>query len=45
MMTRPAKALPMAITGGTGAYDGARCTAVITDDSATKSEVDVHLLS
>jgi hypothetical protein len=30
---------PMAITGGTGAYDGARGTALVTDTSPTTSDV------
>ena len=38
-----AKATPVAITGGTGAYDGARGTALATDDSATRSHIDITL--
>ena len=38
------KATPVAITGGTGAYDGARGTALVTDDSATRTRVDIALL-
>jgi opacity protein-like surface antigen len=34
---------PVAITGGTGAYDGARGTALVTDVSANKSTIDVTL--
>jgi hypothetical protein len=34
---------PFAITGGTGAYDGARGTAFATDVSASRSEIDVSL--
>lgn len=34
----------VAITGGTGAYDGARGTAVITDVSQTKGRITVTLL-
>jgi opacity protein-like surface antigen len=34
---------PVAVTGGTGAYDGARGTAFATDVSATKSVIDVSL--
>ncbi len=35
---------PVAITGGTGAYDGARGTAFATDVSPTTSKIDVELL-
>jgi opacity protein-like surface antigen len=35
---------PFAITGGTGAYDGARGTALVTDVSSRKSDIDVSLL-
>jgi len=35
---------PIAITGGTGAYDGARGTALVTDVSKTQTKVDVNLL-
>jgi hypothetical protein len=34
---------PVAITGGTGAYDGARGTAFVTDVSSRKSQIDVSL--
>jgi hypothetical protein len=34
----------VAITGGTGAYDGARGTALVTDLSKTQTKVDVNLL-
>jgi hypothetical protein len=34
---------PMAITGGTGAYDGASGTALVTDTSPTTSEVVITL--
>jgi hypothetical protein len=34
---------PVAITGGTGAYDGARGTALATDVSAKKSVIDITL--
>jgi hypothetical protein len=34
---------PVAVTGGTGAYDGARGTALVTDVSATKSVIDLSL--
>jgi hypothetical protein len=35
---------PFAITGGTGAYDGARGTAFVTDVNARESNIDVSLL-
>jgi hypothetical protein len=35
---------PVAITGGTGAYNGARGTAFATDVSPTTSKIDVELL-
>jgi hypothetical protein len=35
---------PVAIIGGTGAYNGARGTALVTDTSATTTEIDVSLL-
>ena len=34
---------PMAIVGGTGAYDGARGTALVTDVDANTTTVDVAL--
>jgi hypothetical protein len=34
---------PFAITGGTGAYDGARGTALVTDTSSTSSAIDITL--
>jgi hypothetical protein len=34
---------PVAITGGTGAYDGARGTARVTDVSARRSTIDITL--
>jgi hypothetical protein len=34
---------PIAITGGTGAYDGARGTAVVTQISQTKTRFTVRL--
>jgi hypothetical protein len=34
----------VAITGGTGAYDGARGTALVTDTSSSTTTVDVTLL-
>jgi hypothetical protein len=35
---------PVAITGGTGAYNGARGTALATDVSSSKTTIDVSLL-
>ena len=35
---------PIAITGGTGAYDGARGSALVTDVSKTQTKIDVHRL-
>lgn len=36
---------PVAITGGTGAYNGARGTALITDTTQTKTDITVTLVS
>ena len=38
------KNVPMAITGGTGAYDGARGTAIVNDTDASTTSIDVTLL-
>ena len=35
---------PVAITGGTGAYNGARGTALATDVSSAKTTIDISLL-
>lgn len=35
---------PIAVTGGTGAYNGARGTALVTDISKTKTSVEITLL-
>ncbi len=35
---------PIAITGGTGAYDGARGTALVTDVNKNTTKVDITLL-
>jgi hypothetical protein len=35
---------PLAITGGTGAYDGARGTALVIDVGDAKTDVTVTLL-
>jgi hypothetical protein len=37
-------ARPFAITGGTGAYDGARGTARVTDVSSSTTDVRITLL-
>jgi hypothetical protein len=44
MLPQRAKGTPIAITGGTGAYDGARGTALVTDVSASKTDVTITLL-
>jgi hypothetical protein len=44
MLPQKANNTPVAITGGTGAYDGARGTALVTDVSKTQTKVDVTLL-
>jgi hypothetical protein len=44
MVPERAKHSPVAITGGTGAYNGARGTAFATDTSSTRSKIDVELL-
>src|SRR5207247_4647632 len=38
-----ANKVPFAITGGTGAYDGARGTALVTDVNSTTTDVQVTL--
>jgi hypothetical protein len=38
-----ANKLPFAITGGTGAYDGARGTALVTDVNSTTTDIQVTL--
>jgi hypothetical protein len=35
---------PIAITGGTGAYNGAHGTAFVTDVSKTKTSIEIVLL-
>jgi len=35
---------PIAVTGGTGAYNGARGTALVTDLSKTKTSIEIALL-
>ena len=43
VLPQHAKGTPVAITGGTGAYDGARGTALVTDVSSSKTTIDVSL--
>ena len=44
MLPERATKVPVAITGGTGAYNGARGTALVTDASPTKTDVEITLL-
>ena len=44
LLTERDRNTPVAITGGTGAYDGARGTAYVTDISQTSSRVTIQLL-
>jgi dirigent-like protein len=44
MVPQRANKTPLAIIGGTGAYNGARGTAVVTDTSSSSATVDVSLL-
>ena len=44
MLPQRATKVPVAITGGTGAYDGARGTALVTDASPTHTDVQITLL-
>jgi hypothetical protein len=44
LLPQRANNTPVAITGGTGAYNGARGTAFATDTSSTTSKIDVELL-
>jgi len=44
MLPERANRTPVAITGGTGAYDGARGTALVTDTSASRTDVEITLL-
>ncbi len=43
VLPQKAKGTPVAITGGTGAYDGARGTALATDTSSTRTSIDITL--
>ena len=44
MLPERANKVPVAITGGTGAYNGARGTALVTDTSPTQTDVEITLL-
>lgn len=44
LLTEQDRGTPVAITGGTGVYNGARGTAYITDTSPTSSRVTIQLL-
>jgi hypothetical protein len=44
MLPERATKVPVAVTGGTGAYNGARGTALVTDASPTKTDVEITLL-
>ena len=44
MLPERANKAPVSVTGGTGAYDGARGTALVTDTSATRTDVEITLL-
>ena len=44
MLPERANKTPVAITGGTGAYDGARGTALVTDHGNSQTDVDITLL-
>jgi hypothetical protein len=44
MLPERATKVPVAITGGTGAYNGARGTALVTDTSPTQTDVEITLL-
>jgi hypothetical protein len=44
MLPERADRTPVAITGGTGAYDGARGTALATDHGNGQTDVDITLL-
>jgi hypothetical protein len=44
MLPERANKTPVAITGGTGAYDGARGTALVTDHGNGQTDVDITLL-
>jgi hypothetical protein len=44
MLPQRANRTPVAITGGTGAYNGARGTALVTDHGNGRTDVDITLL-
>jgi hypothetical protein len=44
MLPERANKTPVAITGGTGAYDGARGTALATDHGNGQTDIDITLL-
>jgi hypothetical protein len=44
LLAEKSKNRPFTITGGTGAYDGARGTALITDVNSKTTKIDVTLL-
>lgn len=44
LLPERANKTPVAITGGTGAYNGARGTALVTDTSPTQTDVQITLL-
>jgi hypothetical protein len=44
MTPQQSRNTPLAITGGTGAYDGARGTAIVTDVSQTRGRINITLL-
>jgi hypothetical protein len=44
LLPEKSKNTPFAITGGTGAYNGARGTALVTDVNSTTSNIDITLL-
>lgn len=44
MTPQQSRNTPLAITGGTGAYDGARGTASVTDVSQTRGRINITLL-
>ena len=42
-LTGPAKKTPFTVTGGTGSYDGARGSALVTDVNATTTDIQITL--
>jgi hypothetical protein len=44
LLPERARNTPIAVTGGTGAYNGAHGTAVVTDVSKTKTTIEIELL-